>query len=101
MDLKIHWQDSSDYSTGILPESLQNETPINPSLPPDFTWPFQPESHDLEAYCLGDLSAGFTTPDKKLHFTGAIHNLFHSRHREVPGGGKTDTTFSARLTAVF
>ncbi len=100
MDLRIHWQDSSDYSTGIKAPS---------GLPDSGTLSFSPEEilkrlegwHLIDGYTYGDLSAGYRPKDAPYSISCAAHNLFHSRVREYPGGPRPDTTFTGRITWHF
>ncbi len=102
VDLRFHWQDRSDYSTGIIPVNFPETTgpaaSMDPARPPafsDVSW------HELEGFSLADLSAGFISPGGRWHFAAAVHNLFHSTNQETPGGGDADTTFTARLSVSF
>ncbi len=103
IDMRFHWQDRSDYSSGIIPVGFPGSLPVSASSgdlsePPscsDTDW------RELEGFSLADLSAGFISPDGRWSFTTAIHNLFHSTHREIPGGAEADTTFTARLSVSF
>ncbi|GEM_PF-5047551 len=102
VDFRLHWQDRSDYSTGVV-TSLSNVSSTvgfsgqSPLLPMQSASEWQ----KLEGFTIADLSAGFISPDKRWNFAAAVHNLFHSTHREFPGGWNSDTTFTIRLSVYF
>ncbi len=103
IDMRLHWQDHSDYSTGIIPSGFfdAGRLDVSSSYFPGYPGPLPLGWQHLEGFTLADLSAGFISSDRRWNFAAAVHNLFHSRHREIPGGGDADTTFTARLSVSF
>lgn len=100
MDIRIHWQNDSDYSIGMkAPSNISfnnnGSSFIKDNLAQLAGW------QSIEAYTYGDLSLGYMPPDSQWTVTCAIHNLFHSRVREMPEAAKPDTTFTGRLTWHF
>ena len=100
LDLRIHWQDSADFSTGIRPPSGSMPSP-GPGFSPGEILQKLGGWHSLESYTYGDLSVGYMPGDSPLSITCAVHNLFHSRVREYPTGPEPDTTFTGRITWHF
>jgi len=99
VDMRIHWQDHSDYSIGLL-APLSWETYGSPGDFQDIT-PLPGEWQELSGFTLADLSMGFISPDRKWNIAAAVHNLFHSTHQETPDGNDAGTTFTARLSLMF
>ncbi len=99
-DLRIHWQDDSDYSTGIrvpsgsAPPSAGTINPVE-IIQSLSGW------HSMDSYTYGDLSAGYMPKNWPFSITCAVHNLFHDRTMEYPAGPKPDTTFTGRITWHF
>lgn len=103
-DLRIHWQDEADYSTGLSAEKID---PASSSASPAGTGGFEEMKarlvgwDEMDGYLLADLSMGYSPPDSGWSMALAVHNLFHSNYREIPEGGRMDTTVTARLSVQF
>jgi iron complex outermembrane receptor protein len=108
-DLRIHWQDKADYSTGLTTRDIISELPpgFPPSGPPSVEFDFVQAMaklvgwDEMDGYLLSDLSIGYRAPSGRWSAALAIHNLFHSNYREIPDGPRMDTTATARLSIYF
>jgi len=104
IDMRFHWQDKSDYSTGVIPGAFNEPLPDawasndNGLLPSNL---LESRWRRTEGFFLADLSAGFISPDRRWNLAAAVHNLFHSNHKEFPGGWKADTTYTVKLSVSF
>ncbi len=99
-DLRIHWQDDSDYSTGLRMPTNIFPTSTAPTSPSEILkkltgW------HIMSGYTYGDLSFGYMPKNAPYSITCAIHNLFHDTTPGFPGGPESDTTFTGRIAWHF
>ncbi len=107
VDLRMHWQDDAEYSSGIkIPSAAGGLSGSSPSgvntvhsiedLLATFSgW------HEMDSYTYGDLAVGYMPPERPWSITCAVHNLFHNRSKESPGSVRPDTTFTGRITWHF
>ena len=99
-DMRIHWQDRADFSTGIRAPS-STTLGAGPGFSPEEILRKLGGWHSLGGYTYGDLSVGYMPRNAPFTITCAVHNLFHSRVHEYPAGPEPDTTFTGRITWHF
>ncbi|OCC14589.1 TonB-dependent receptor [Dissulfuribacter thermophilus] len=106
IDLRVHWQDKSDYTDSVKPFEILNA--LSHSLLPsnDLNYIYgllapSPSWQKLESFTLADLSFGYKPIDKEWSLVGAIHNLFHSTHSENPTGYTASTAVTVQIKYSF